>query len=273
MHDTVTKADLVEEVIRATDLPRKESEAIVETIFDSIIQALQTGDKIEIRGFGSFRTRQRRGRIGRNPKTGAKVEVPPKRIPFFKPSKELKDFVNGQRPPTAAARCRPKRPLSRSSCHGLSLDALAVSLLPRREGRCVFCDAPAANDDARTFIVLRAKSNFVILNRYPYTSGHVMVVPYAHQATLGLRSRKPRGDDGARAASRAALETLYHPDGYNLGMNVGRAAGAGIAGHLHLHVLPRWIGDTNFMTTVGETRVEPEELTTTYRAIARRLNS
>lgn len=99
---TMTKADLVEEVIRATELPRKESETIVETIFESIIQALQTGDKIEIRGFGSFRTRQRRGRIGRNPKTGAKVEVPPKRIPFFKPSKELKDFVNVSSPPAAA---------------------------------------------------------------------------------------------------------------------------------------------------------------------------
>ena len=95
MNDTtMTKADLVEEVIRATELPRKESEAIVETIFDSIIQALQTGDKIEIRGFGSFRTRERRGRTGRNPKTGAKVDVPAKRIPFFKPSKELKDYVN-----------------------------------------------------------------------------------------------------------------------------------------------------------------------------------
>jgi len=91
---TMTKADLVEEVVRMTELPRKESEVIVETIFESIIQALQGGDKIEIRGFGSFRTRQRRGRTGRNPKTGAKVDVPPKRIPFFKPSKELKDFVN-----------------------------------------------------------------------------------------------------------------------------------------------------------------------------------
>jgi len=91
---TMTKADLVEEVIRITELPRKESEAVVETIFESIIQALQSNDKIEIRGFGSFRTRQRRGRTGRNPKTGAKVEVPAKRIPFFKPSKELKDFVN-----------------------------------------------------------------------------------------------------------------------------------------------------------------------------------
>jgi integration host factor subunit beta len=91
---TVTKADLVEEVVKITEVPRKEAEVIVETIFESVIKALQTGDKIEIRGFGSFRTRQRRGRIGRNPKTGAKVQVPPKRIPFFKPSKELKDFVN-----------------------------------------------------------------------------------------------------------------------------------------------------------------------------------
>ena len=91
---TLTKADLIEEVLRITELPRKESETIVETIFDSIIESLQKGQKIEIRGFGSFRTRERRGRIGRNPKTGAKVEVPAKKIPFFKPSKELKDFVN-----------------------------------------------------------------------------------------------------------------------------------------------------------------------------------
>ena len=91
---TLTKADLIEEVLRVTELPRKESESIVETIFDSIIESLQKGDKIEIRGFGSFRTRQRRGRTGRNPKTGEKVEVPAKKIPFFKPSKELKDFVN-----------------------------------------------------------------------------------------------------------------------------------------------------------------------------------
>ena len=100
---TLTKADLVEEVVKNTELPRKESEVIVETIFEGIIGALQNGDKIEIRGFGSFRTRQRRGRIGRNPKTGAKVEVPPKRIPFFKPSKELKDFVNTSGSPAARA--------------------------------------------------------------------------------------------------------------------------------------------------------------------------
>jgi integration host factor subunit beta len=94
---TLTKADLVEEVVKNTELPRKESEVIVETIFEGIIGALQNGDKIEIRGFGSFRTRQRRGRVGRNPKTGEKVEVPPKRIPFFKPSKEMKDYDNTSR--------------------------------------------------------------------------------------------------------------------------------------------------------------------------------
>ena len=100
---TLTKADLIEEVLKVTELPRKESETIVETIFDSIILAIQKGEKIEIRGFGSFRTRERRGRVGRNPKTGEKVEVPAKRIPFFKPSKELKDFVNAEATAAAAA--------------------------------------------------------------------------------------------------------------------------------------------------------------------------
>jgi integration host factor subunit beta len=100
---TLTKADLIEEVLRITELPRKESETIVETIFDSIIGSLQKGEKIEIRGFGSFRTRDRRGRIGRNPKTGEKVEVPAKKIPFFKPSKELKDFVNNSETHVAPA--------------------------------------------------------------------------------------------------------------------------------------------------------------------------
>ena len=90
----MTKADLIEEVARITDVTRRDSEVIVETIFDSIVHSLRAGDKIEIRGFGSFRTRQRNSRIGRNPKTGDRVDVPAKKIPFFKPSKELKDFVN-----------------------------------------------------------------------------------------------------------------------------------------------------------------------------------
>lgn len=97
----MTKAELIEEVSRVVEMSRKDSEVIVETIFDSIVRALRTGEKIEIRGFGSFRTRQRQARIGRNPKTGTRVEVPAKRIPYFKPSKELKDLVNGAGQPTA----------------------------------------------------------------------------------------------------------------------------------------------------------------------------
>jgi integration host factor subunit beta len=93
----MTKADLIEEVSRSVEMSRKDSEIIVETIFESIIKALRAADKIEIRGFGSFRTRERRSRVGRNPKTGARVEVPPKKIPYFKPSKELKDVINSAR--------------------------------------------------------------------------------------------------------------------------------------------------------------------------------
>ncbi len=99
----MTKADLIDEVSRLAELTRKDSEVIVETIFDSVVRSLRAGDKIEIRGFGSFRTRQRRPRVGRNPKTGERVEVPAKKIPFFKPSKELKDLVNETTPDAVAA--------------------------------------------------------------------------------------------------------------------------------------------------------------------------
>lgn len=100
----MTKADLIEEISRVCEFTRKESEVIVEAIFDSVVRALREGDKIEIRGFGSFRTRQRKARIGRNPKTGARVDVPAKRVPYFKPSKELKDLINQDaRPPAAPA--------------------------------------------------------------------------------------------------------------------------------------------------------------------------
>jgi integration host factor subunit beta len=98
----MTKAELIEEVSRAVEMSRKDAEVIVETIFASIVKSLRAGDKIEIRGFGSFRTRQRKSRIGRNPKTGARVDVPAKKIPFFKPSKELKDLVNSAAAPEAA---------------------------------------------------------------------------------------------------------------------------------------------------------------------------
>jgi integration host factor subunit beta len=107
----MTKADLVEEVTQLGDLTRRDGEVIVDTIFDSVIQALRTGDKIEIRGFGSFRIRQRKPRIGRNPKTGAKVEVPAKRVPYFKPSKELRDLVNPKEAADAEASKPPEPPV------------------------------------------------------------------------------------------------------------------------------------------------------------------
>ena len=111
----MTKAELIEEVLRAVEMTRKDSEQIVDTIFDSIVRALRSGDKIEIRGFGSFRTRKRKPRIGRNPKTGAKVDVPAKKIPFFKPSKELKDLINANKAgvaPAAPAAPTPPAPAS-----------------------------------------------------------------------------------------------------------------------------------------------------------------
>jgi ATP adenylyltransferase len=133
---------------------------------------------------------------------------------------------------------------------------------------CIFCDALVANDDAKTHIVFRGDKNFVLLNRFPYTTGHVMVVPHAHVADLSTAEPETLADM-MRIAQRvqSALEKTYHPHGYNLGMNLGRAAGAGVLGHLHLHVLPRWSGDANFMTVVGETRVEPEDLSTTYEKL------
>jgi integration host factor subunit beta len=103
----MTKADLIDEVSRVVELTRKESEVIVEAIFESIVRSLQSGDKIEIRGFGSFRTRERQARIGRNPKTGARVDVAAKKIPYFKPSKELKDLVNEEAAVAAVPRDPP----------------------------------------------------------------------------------------------------------------------------------------------------------------------
>ncbi len=134
--------------------------------------------------------------------------------------------------------------------------------------RCVFCDAAATDNDEEALVVHRGNRNFVILNRFPYTNGHLMIVPYQHVATLD-----DVPDDTLAELIRLAqlserhIRTIYDPQGLNLGMNIGKSAGAGIAGHLHLHVLPRWSGDTNFMTVVGETRVLPEELNTTWQRL------
>lgn len=134
---------------------------------------------------------------------------------------------------------------------------------------CIFCDAVAKKKDAETLIVHRGAKAFVILNRFPYTSGHVMIVPYAHVAELKLCDAAALSEIMLLAQRvEAVLKASYKPDGMNLGMNLGRAAGAGVAGHLHLHMLPRWFGDSNFMTVTGETRVHPEDLKTTYERLS-----
>jgi ATP adenylyltransferase len=140
---------------------------------------------------------------------------------------------------------------------------------------CLFCRIAAANtlaDDESNYVLLRAERNYVLLNRYPYTSGHLMIAPYAHAATL--EETEPRTlEEMMRLAQRAesALRALYHPGGVNLGINIGKAAGAGVAGHIHMHVLPRWQGDVNFMTAIGETRVLPEDLNVTWEKLRKAL--
>jgi ATP adenylyltransferase len=135
---------------------------------------------------------------------------------------------------------------------------------------CVFCDLVKLNDDEKALIVHRAEHCFVVLNRYPYTPGHAMVVPYAHLDEL---KKLPREAANEMMALTQRMETvlreLYHPDGINLGMNIGKAAGAGIAAHIHMHVLPRWVADANFMSVVGETRILPETLEETWKRMSK----
>ena len=139
----------------------------------------------------------------------------------------------------------------------------------RGDDSCVFCEilkGPAS--DAENFILMRAGSNFVILNIFPYATGHLMIVPYEHVADLD-KTDKQTSDEMMDLAKRCqtALSEIYKPQGFNMGLNIGNAAGAGVAGHVHLHVLPRWVGDSNFMTTIGETRTMPESLETTYKKL------
>ena len=147
-----------------------------------------------------------------------------------------------------------------------------AQVLTGKQSECFFCDAVARKDDAETLIVHRGEKAFVILNRFPYTSGHVMIVPYAHVAELNLCDAATLGEMMQLAQRvETVLRANYRPNGMNLGMNLGRAAGAGVVGHLHLHMLPRWFGDSNFMTVTGETRVHPEDLQTTYERLSKAL--
>ena len=135
---------------------------------------------------------------------------------------------------------------------------------------CLFCRVAAdSNNDAENLVVLRAERSFVLLNRYPYSTGHLMIAPYAHVATLE-EAESSTLEEVMRLAQRceAALRVVYRPGGMNFGFNIGTCAGAGIAGHIHMHGLPRWEGDTSFITTIGETRVLPEDLAITYQRLS-----
>ncbi|MEQ1604893.1 MAG: HIT domain-containing protein [Pyrinomonadaceae bacterium] len=140
---------------------------------------------------------------------------------------------------------------------------------PAEKTGCVFCDIlKNSAPDEENFILKRAEFNFVILNIYPYTSGHLMVIPYEHLSTLDKASKQVSDEfmDLTKAA-QAAISEVYTPDGINLGMNIGKAAGAGVDGHIHMHVLPRWVGDVNFMTAIGQTRTIPETLTASHEKL------
>ena len=135
---------------------------------------------------------------------------------------------------------------------------------------CLFCAAAESAADEKNLIVFRGEFTFVILNRYPYTSGHLMIAPYAHISRLG-QATEAAAQEMMELVRRSEqiLESAYGPDGLNIGMNLGQAAGAGIEQHIHMHVLPRWNGDANFMTSVGQTRVIPELLEQTYAKLYR----
>ena len=137
-----------------------------------------------------------------------------------------------------------------------------------KEAGCVFCNALAKNDTAENLIVMRGEHAFVILNKFPYTSGHVMVASMSHTATLEELDAAARAEMMELSTQcMSILRKVYNPQAFNLGANIGEAAGAGVPGHVHLHIVPRWNGDTNFMSTVGELRVLPEDLTETYRRV------
>lgn len=138
---------------------------------------------------------------------------------------------------------------------------------------CVFCNilnSPASDEEK--FILKRAGFNFVILNIYPYATGHLMIVPYEHIADLDKADKKTTDEMmDLTKCCQSAIGEIYSPQGFNMGLNIGKAAGAGVAGHFHMHILPRWIGDVNFMTTICESRTMPESLETTYAKLKGRI--
>jgi len=143
-----------------------------------------------------------------------------------------------------------------------------ISSAGKPEG-CIFCAFQDEDKDKENLILVRRSHSFVILNRFPYTSGHLMVVARRHIPSPTDATPEELQEMILTARDfQAALEATYHPDGFNIGFNVGKSAGAGVAGHLHLHIVPRWQGDSNFVAVLGETRIIPEDLETTYQKLS-----
>ena len=137
-----------------------------------------------------------------------------------------------------------------------------------KETGCVFCNALAKTNDADSLIAFRGERAFVILNLYPYASGHLMVVPFEHIATLEELEPATRAEMMELTSQcTTVLRKIYQPQAFNVGANIGEAAGAGVPGHVHIHIVPRWGADTNFITVLGETRVLPESLEDTYKRV------
>ena len=138
-------------------------------------------------------------------------------------------------------------------------------ILSKKSAGCIFCDKPSENKDEENLILLRGKFNFIIMNAYPYNNGHMMVVPYRHTAVLsGWQPEEQQEMMDLADHGVELLRKTMKPDGFNLGINMGLVAGAGVADHIHLHIVPRWNGDTNFMPVLSDTRVVSEHLRATY---------
>jgi ATP adenylyltransferase len=143
-----------------------------------------------------------------------------------------------------------------------------IKFVESKSAGCVFCEVQKETDGPGNLIVVRGKRCFVILNRFPYTSGHFLVVANKHLPSLEDLDVETRSEMMELVNhGMGVIRSVYHPDAFNVGANIGAAAGAGITGHVHLHVVPRWTGDTNFMMTLAETKVMPEELEGTYRRV------
>lgn len=143
-----------------------------------------------------------------------------------------------------------------------------------KETGCIFCNALAKSDNEENLIVVRGERAFVILNKFPYTSGHLMVAPLAHSPSLEELDPATRAEMMELSTrSMTILRKVYKPQAFNLGANIGEAAGAGVPGHVHMHIVPRWNGDTNFMSAVGGVRVLPEDLVDTYLRVTQAWNN